>query len=207
MIIFTDKKFKSFDFSKLDDKIKKEYFKKFIIEPLSDSFPFTQIFNNLEDNLFTENPSSFAEYIDFDLGDSRTNEKKASMRKSKLKAEVNNSENLAYQVDLSALDNLFDGSDYNLILNNNDTNLINDVFLMQDNNNNFIFNDLVEVDQEYLNKLLENYNFKNPYLKLDNEINWKIEHPNFNNNRNSLKNQSSQSQYHAKMCGEAVRDS
>lgn len=189
----------------MDDKTKKEYFKKFIIDPLSDSLPFTQIFSNFDDNLFTENPSSFAEYINFDLGELNAKEKKASVRKSKLKGEANIAENLPDQVDLTVLENLFEGSDINLNLNNNnDTNLLNDVFLIQDNNNYFIPNDLVEVDLEYLNKLVENYTFKNPYLKLDNEINWKIDLPNFNTNKNSFKNKNSQSQNHAKMCGEAV---
>jgi len=175
--------------------------------------PFSQIFNNFEDNLFTENPSSFAEYIDFDFGDMlNPKEKKASasMRKLKLiSEEANIPENYSSeQVDL----NLFDDSDSNYNLNikkEQDTDLLNDVFLIQDNNNNNNFllsNDLVEVDLEYLNKLVHDYHFKNPYLKLDNEINWKIEQPNPKTNKSSsfVKTQNSQSQTLAKMCEEAV---
>lgn len=165
--------------------------------------PFTQIFNNFEDNLFTENPSSFAEYIEFDLGDSNAKEKKASIRKSKVKLEVNNPQNLPELIDINALDNMFDGTQSNLNLNNNDTNLLDDVFL-QHKNNNLILNELVEVDEELLNKSSKDYTFKNPNLRLDNEINWKIDHPNFNTNQNTLKYQSSQSQNHAKMCEGAV---
>ena len=126
------------------------------------------------------------------------------MRKSKIKIEANISENLIDQMDILAIDNIFDGSDSNLCLNNNDTNLMDDIFLFQSNNNVSIANNLAEIDEEYLNKLSEQCTFKNPYLKLDNEINWKIEQPNFNKNKNFIKNQNSLSQNHFKMCEEAV---
>jgi len=190
--------------SKFDEKTKKEYFKKFIIEPLSDSLPFSQLFNNsFEDNIFSENLDSFANYIDFNIGDTDLNKKenKISAKKTKAKEEIAKAEISNEPLDMQIFDDNFDNPNFNL--SSSDNTLLNDVFGLQRINNEFN-TEIVEFDEEYLNSLTKNFIFRSPHLKLDEDIHWKIEIPNYNINKNSLKANYTNSQNHSKMCEDAV---
>lgn len=202
-----DKKFQAIDFSKMTNDQIKEYFQKYVLEPLSQALPYDEICNYFEDNFINDETNSFMDIINYGALDN-IKENKKSVRKTKTKGEM---EIEPDPFVINELDkNMFNNHETSNLFNIE--NLQNDIFLQNnetlinlDHHFNFQnkFMEFVEMDRDYFASLMENVNLKNPYLKLDNDINWKIEIPDYIFKK-SLLNVNTQSQASSKITEEAV---
>ena len=177
----------------MTEELKKEYFKKNILETLSENLPFSEIFSNFDDN-FLKGINSFEDYINFNSNSHEYKNGENLTKKTKKKIE---------EIEPNDFDNLLNNQDTTCVTSHN---LMNDVFQINEKeecrNNQAL--EFIEVDMEFLNDLMENIGFKNPYLKLDNDINWKIHIPNYLSVKNFLSFNKSDSQIVDTMCEEAV---